>query len=258
MAVQTLEHAADAAAHSPVQSTPSQRTIALTVSAAISLKDASQDAKSAFIKEYPNIDIVLNFGASGMLRQQIENGAPVDVFISAAPKEMDALETKGLLLAGSRRNLVRNEIVLIVPLDSAGIMEFSDLAHPNVTRVAVGEPSSVPAGWYAQEVLQYFEVLAAVKSKAVLAKDVRQVLAYVETGNADAGIVYRSDAFANRRVKVVMEAPKGSHSPIVYPGAVMRASPHPDAAGKFLAYLASESGRQIFAKRGFSVDSRND
>lgn len=239
-------------AHSPAEDcAPSSQRVFLNVSAAISLKDALDEIRTAFKKEHPAVAVVFNVGASGMLQHQIENGAPVDVFLSAAPKHMDALEANGLLLGGTRRDLVRNQLVLIVPKDSAGITGFADLARTNVTRVALGEPSSVPAGQYAQEVLRYFKVLDAVKAKSVLAKDVRQVLTYVETGNVDAGIVYSSDALADRRVMIVAEAPAGSHSPILYPGAVMRASQHPDAAREFLAYLGSESAGQIFERHGF-------
>ncbi|HXN22666.1 MAG TPA: molybdate ABC transporter substrate-binding protein [Candidatus Dormibacteraeota bacterium] len=231
----------------------SREPVSLTVSAAISLKDALEEMRIAFVKQHPAVTITFNFGASGMLQQQIENGAPVDIFISAAPKQMDALDAKGLLLAATRRDVVHNQLVLIVPHDSSGITGFADLARTSVVRVALGEPGSVPAGQYAQEVLRYLKLLDIVNGKSVLAKDVRQVLTYVETGNVDAGIVYRSDALQNHGVKIVAEAPASSHAAIRYPAAVLRSSQHSDAAREFLAYLGGQPAGEIFEKRGFLV-----
>lgn len=246
-----FEQRLGATPHSRVREFSSTDSVSLTVSAAISLKDALDEIKIAFAKQRPSTVVTFNFGASGMLQHQIENGAPVDLFLSAAPKQMDALEAKGLLLPESRRDLVRNQLVLIVPKDSYAITGFADLKRASVTRVALGEPSSVPAGQYAQEALRYFKILDAVKSKFILAKDVRQVLTYVESGNADVGIAYRSDALTDRNVRIVAEAPMDSHSPIRYPVAIIRASRHPHAAREFLAYLCSESAGQVFVKRGF-------
>lgn len=229
----------------------SPKQASLTVSAAISLKDALEEIKLAFEKDHPEIPVILNLGASGMLQRQIENGAPVDVFLSAAPKQMDVLEAKELVLPGTRREILRNTLVLIVPPDSS-ISGFPDLMRSSVTRVALGEASSVPAGQYAQEVLRYFKIFEDVKRKAVFAKDERQVLTYVETGNVDAGIVYGSDALARPRVKIAAEAPEISHSPIRYSAAVIRASRNLEAAREFLAYANSETAKKIFARRGFS------
>lgn len=225
----------------------------LTVSAAISLKDALDDAKQTYTSANPSVAIVANYGASGSLQLQIEQGAPVDVFLSAAPKQMDALETKGLLLEGTRRDLLRNEVVLIVPKDSTlGISSFQDLTHANVKQVALGEPVTVPAGQYAKEVLTSLGIYDAVNSKAILAKDVRQVLTYVETGNVDAGIVYATDAMSSTKVKVVATAPAKSHAPVIYPVAVIKASKNPAAARAFLDFLASPQGVAVFQKYGFT------
>ncbi|HXD91514.1 MAG TPA: molybdate ABC transporter substrate-binding protein [Candidatus Binataceae bacterium] len=229
----------------------------LTVSAAISLKDALDDAKQTYTAANPTVTIVANYGASGSLQLQIEQGAPVDVFLSAAPKQMDALETKGLLLEGTRRDLLRNEVVLIVPKDSTvGISSFQDLTHANVKQVALGEPVTVPAGQYAKEVLTSLGIYDAVNSKAILAKDVRQVLTYVETGNVDAGIVYATDAMSSTKVKVVATAPAKSHAPVIYPVAVIKASKDPVAARAFLGFLASPQGRAVFEKYGFAPATR--
>jgi len=225
----------------------------LTVSAAISLKDALDEAKQTYIAANPNVNIAANYGASGTLEIQIEQGAPVDVFLSAAPKQMDSLETKGLVLEGTRRDLLRNEVVLIVPKDSsAGISSFQDLTRASVKQVALGEPVTVPAGQYAKEVLTSLGIYDAVNSKAVLGKDVRQVLTYVETGNVDAGIVYATDALSSAKVKIVATAPTKSHSPVIYPAAVIKASKNPAASRALLDFLASPRGLAIFQKYGFT------
>jgi molybdate transport system substrate-binding protein len=224
----------------------------LTVSAAISMKDALDEAGQLYGKDHPDVAIAMNYGASGTLELQIEQGAPVDVFMAASPKQMDALEAKGLLLGGTRRNLVQNEVVLIVPKDSKlGLTSFNDLTRADVKNVAIGEPETVPAGQYAKEILTSLGIYDAVKAKAILAKDVRQVLTYVDTGNVDAGIVYATDAATTQKVTVVATAPPKSHSPVIYPGAVIKGSKSPEAAKAFLDYLASPQGVAVFQKYGF-------
>jgi molybdate transport system substrate-binding protein len=226
----------------------------LTVSAAISLKDALDEAKQIYIAENRNVTIAVNYGASGALQLQIEQGAPVDVFFSAAPKQMDALATKVLLLEGTRKDLLRNEVVLIVPKDSSvAISSFQDLTRADVKQVALGEPVTVPAGQYAKEVLTSLGIYDAVNSKAILGKDVRQVLTYVETGNVDAGIVYATDAMSSAKVKVVATAPAKSHAPVIYPAAVIKDSKNAAAARQFLDFLSGPRGRAVFQKYGFGV-----
>jgi len=236
---------------------PQAAKVELTVSAAISLKDALDELKQIYTGENPNASIATNYGASGTLQLQIEQGAPVDVFLSAAPKQMDALETKGLLLEGTRRDLLRNEIVLIVPKDSTQhISSFQDLTRSDVKQVALGEPTAVPAGQYTKEVLTHLGIYEAVSSKAVLGKDVRQVLTYVETGNVDAGVVYATDAQSSSKVRVVTQAPPGSHAPVIYPLAVIKSSKNPVAAKQFADFLASPAATAVFQKYGFSSASR--
>ncbi|GAP99409.1 molybdate ABC transporter substrate-binding protein [Leptolyngbya sp. NIES-2104] len=226
----------------------------LTVSAAASLKDALEQIQPLYEQQQP-VKLTYNFGSSGALQQQIEQGAPADVFISAAPKQMDALQQKGELINETRRDLLRNQIVLIVPRTTTGVASFQDLASDRVRRVGLGEPKSVPAGTYAQEVLTALKLLDAVKPKAVYAKDVRQVLNFVESQNADAGIVYRSDALSSDQVKIVATAPETSHSPVIYPIAVLKRTPNRDAAQKFVQFLSSDAAKAVFGKQGFSVSS---
>lgn len=228
-----------------------QQPASVTVSAAISLKDALDELGRVYEQSHPGAKITFNYGGSGTLEHQIEQGAPVDILISAAEKQMDTLESKGLIVAGTRRNLVANELVLIVPAASSLVRSFQDLARAEVKVVALGESETVPAGMYARQSLEHLGLLAAVQKKTVFAKDVRQVLTYVETGNADAGIVYQTDARISGIVRIVATAPAGSHDPIVYPAAVVRDSRNATAARAFLDFVAGPEARAVFAKYGF-------
>jgi molybdate transport system substrate-binding protein len=223
----------------------------ITISAAISLKEALDEIAQLYRAKAPDTTIHFNLGGSGTLQQQIEQGAPVDIFISASPDQMDALESKGLLLAGSRKDMVRNSVVLIVPKGKQGIASFQDLAAPEVKFIAVGEPKTVPAGKYAEEILTHFGLYEKLKPKFVLGKDVRQVLTYIATGNADAGIVYATDALTSKYVTVVATAPKDSHSPVVYPLAIIKNSKNIEDAKKIADFLASPQATEVFKKYGF-------
>src|ERR1700722_12810569 len=170
------------------QRTAAQAASEVTVSAAISLKDSLDEIGKIYEKEHPGVKISFNYAGSGTLQRQIEQGAPVDIFFSAAEKQMDDLQAKNLIDAGTRRNMVRNQLVLIVPASDTTTHSFQDLANPGVKVVALGEPSTVPAGMYARQSLERLGVGGAVDRKVVLAKDVRAVLTYVETGNANAGM----------------------------------------------------------------------
>ncbi len=225
--------------------------VELTVSAAISLKDSLDEITQLYHAEAPDVVIRFNYGASGTLQRQVEQGAPVDIFVSASPNQMDALESAGLVLSGTRKDIVRNQIVLIVPKGRAGISSFVDLAEPAVKIIAIGEPQTVPAGKYAQEVLTHLGLYDQLKPKYVLAKDVRQVLTYVATGNADAGIVYITDARISDEVTVIATAAEDSHSPIIYPAAVLKASRNTAAAKSFLEFLSGPKARAVFQKFGF-------
>ncbi|HEY6444573.1 MAG TPA: molybdate ABC transporter substrate-binding protein [Candidatus Acidoferrales bacterium] len=233
---------------------PSPQNGNLTVSAAISMKGALDEVDGDYEAANPGVTIATNYGASGTLQLQIEQGAPVDIYLSASPKQMDDLQAKGFLLEGTRRNLLQNEIVLIVPKDSSShISSFQDLARPDVKPIALGEPVTVPAGEYAKEVLTYFGIYGAVTPKALLAKDVRQVLTYVETGDVEAGIVYSTDAASSSKVKVVATAPASSHAPAIYPVAVIKTTKEPTAARAFEDFLLGAQASAIFQKHGFAA-----
>lgn len=224
---------------------------AVNVSAPISLRAALSGVHDAFVAVNPSAEIVLNFGASGALQQQIENGAPVHLFVSAATEPMDALAKKELLEPGTRRDILTNTLVLVAPAGSIGPESFETLGEADMRMVAIGEPKSVPVGKYATEVFAYFKLTEVLRERIVYAKDARQVLTYVETRDADAGVVYGTDALASAKVRVVAQAPAGSHSAIRYPAALIRGSANRKAARDFLEFLSSAEARAIFTKAGF-------
>ncbi|MGH9407337.1 MAG: molybdate ABC transporter substrate-binding protein [Terriglobia bacterium] len=227
------------------------KRVELTVSAAISLTAPLQAIAKLYEKRHPAFSVALNLGASGILEQQIEEGAPADIFISASPREMNELEKQSLIRAASRRNLVSNILVLVCPQGELGITSFRNLVLPRVKRVAIANPESVPAGMYAKQALEYFKVFKEVEPKLLLAGDVRQALAYAETGDADAAIVYLTEAKLSKRVRVVATAPAASHAPVVYPVAVLQRSREAAAAKQFVDFLSGREAQQVFEREGF-------
>jgi len=227
----------------------------ITVSAAISLKNALTEIGELFQQSHPGAKVSFNFGASGDLMAQIKAGAPVDIFVSAALKDMDQLEGEGLIISGSRQNIATNEVVLIQPVNtSCPISSFEDLPRAEINKIAVGNPKSVPAGRYAAEVFQYFQLGEPLKDKLILAENVRQVLDYVARGEVEAGVVYRTDAMTKaKEVKVVAAAPEQSHKPVVYPVGVVKGSKNENAAREFIAAVVSAEGKAVLKKYGFGV-----
>lgn len=240
-----------AAAGTSAASSPTAAPVTLTVSAAASLKDAMEEIKTAYTAQKPNVTITYNFGASGSLQQQIEQGAAVDLFLSAATKQMDALQEKGLILEDTRKNFLENKIVLIAPSDSTKVTKFEDLTSADIKNIGLGQPDSVPVGQYAKDVLTYLKLFDSIEKKVVYGKDVKEVLTWVETGNADAGMVYETDAKVSDKVKIVAAAPEGSHKPVYYPAAVIKASKNVDAAKDFINYLYGSDAKTVFEKYGF-------
>ncbi len=219
----------------PQSPAPPPQKAELNVSAAMGLKEALVDIQKDYEAKHPNVKIVYNLAASGVLQTQIEQGAPADVFISAASKQLDDLQVKKLINSASRRDLVSNELVLIVPKDSTlGLTSFKDLTMAGVKKFGLGAPETVPAGQYGIQVLKAMGIWEDVKDKAVLAKDVRTIVAYAETGNVEAGIVFSTVAATSDKVKVVASAPPGTHEPIVFPGAIMAASKQSQSGRRFL------------------------
>ena len=225
----------------------------LTVSAAVSLKDAFNEIGSLY-KTRTGKTVNFNFGASGALQRQIETGAPVDIFASAGAQQMDALAGRELIDAAGRRDFARNTLVLLAPSDSQlNLTAFADLADARVQKVAVGNPKTVPAGQYTEQVFNNTNLRDKLQAKLVLAEDVRQVLDYVVRGEVDAGIVYATDArSAGDRVRVVATAMEDTHVPILYPVAVIKDSKQKGAAQEFINLVTGAEGQSILRKYGFA------
>ena len=226
------------------------KTIELNISAAASLKEAIADLEAAYTSKNPEVSFVINYGSSGSLQQQIEQGAPCDLFISAGEKQMTALEEEGLLLDGTNKDLVKNSLVLVTSNDSK-ISSIDSLNSDAVSKIALGEPSSVPAGKYADETLTSLAIKDSLNNKLVFAKDVKEVLAWTASGNADAGFVYLSDALSSDGVKIVETISEEYHSPITYPVAIVKDSDDIDAAKAFEDFLFTDEAQEIFEKYGY-------
>ncbi|HEV7300050.1 MAG TPA: molybdate ABC transporter substrate-binding protein [Tepidisphaeraceae bacterium] len=226
----------------------------LTVSAAISLKPALEAMRGDYERATGD-PVSFNFAASGALLAQIKAGAPVDVFISAADRQVDEMLRDGLGDPATRVVVARNQLVLIVPVDGGpAITSLADLATDRVRRLAAGQPKTVPAGDYAAQALAASGLTAAVRDKLVYGNNVRQVLDYVARGEVDAGLVYAMDANdARERVRSIAAVDPSLHEPIVYPAAIVTATPRRAAAERFLAYLTAEPGRRALRDKGFEV-----
>jgi len=225
----------------------------LNVAAAASLTDALQEIKAAY--EKPGGDaLLLNLGASSTLARQIGEGAPADLFLSADEAKMDDLEKRGLVLAGTRRSVLSNVLVVVVPKDSPlAVTSPADLASPRLHALALAEPRTVPAGIYAREYLEKLKLWDRLAGRVVPTENVRAALSAVEGGNADAGIVYKTDAGISKKVRIAWEVPPAEGPRISYPFAVMAGTRRPEAARRLLAYLESPAALAVFRKYGFLV-----
>jgi molybdate transport system substrate-binding protein len=232
-------------------------SVELNVYAAASLTDAMQQIAIAY-KKATGVKISLNLGASSALARQIEERAPADVFLSADEAKMNELEQRGFVLKGTRRSLLSNTLVIVVPTDSRlKIASAQDLAGGQVKAISLCEPQTVPAGIYAQEYLRKIHVWDRVVKKLVPTENVRAALAAVESGNVEAGIVFKTDASVSKMVKVAVEIPAAEGPAISYPVAVLSGSAKVGAARRLVAYLESPAGLEIFRKYGFLIRPGN-
>lgn len=225
----------------------------LLVAAAASLTDVTAEIAARYKEIAPNVSINFTYGSSGALQTQIEEGAPADLFISAATKQMEALSEQNLIVADTKTDLLLNKVVLITPKANIDTNDsFDILAQDTVKTVAIGDPASVPAGQYAEKILTNLGIWNVVKTKANFGTDVRQVLTWVEMGEVEYGIVYATDAAISEDVNVVCEAPEGTSDPIIYPAAVLEGSEHKEEASAFIEYLKGEECMALFEKYGFA------
>ena len=225
----------------------------LSVFAAISLKDALTEIGEAFAAEN-QVNVYYNFAASTTLQRQLEKGASGDVFISASPRQVVALETHGLLEAESRQNLLTNRLVLVS--DEAAEISVETPTHlvvPEISRIAIGHPDIVPAGAYAKEALIHFGLWEALHPKLIFGTDVRATLAYVTAGNVDIAIVYKTDTTLTENINVLYQLPPEAYTPIIYPAVVMKSSLRKQLAHRFITYLQSVEIGEIFEKHGFTL-----
>ena len=241
------------ASNSTPESTAPQ-PVTLNVSAAYSLSNVLKAINTLYTQTNPNVTISANFAASGTLQTQIENGAPADVFLSAAAANMDTLQTKSLIINSTRKNLLYNTLVMIVPNDSTlGLTSFNDLTMSKVTKIAIGDPKSVPAGTYAQKAFDELGITTQIQSKLILGANVTQVLTYVASGNVDTGLVYATDALSSNQVKVVAQAPADINELIVYPAAIIQTTRNQSAAQAYLDFLFSDQAKALFLQYGFTM-----
>ncbi len=227
--------------------------VELNVYAAASLTDALKEIGDSY-KIQTGDKISFNFGASNILARQIEEGAPVDIFISADEMRMDILQKQGLLVNGTRKNLLSNALVIVIAVDSPlNIKSPNELKKADIKKIALAEPQSVPAGIYARQYLQKLGLWEQVIGKIIPTENVRASLAAVESGNVDAGIVYKTDALHSKKIKVVYEVPTADGPRISYPVALLKSSRESESSRKFLVHLESKESDTIFKKHGLMV-----
>lgn len=242
-----------AAALTAAAVTPAAAAQELTFSVAISMKEAIETLGRSFTARQPGVTLRYNLGASGDLQKQIEAGAPIDVFVSAATRQMDELERKGLILSDTRRAFARNVLVVVKPADSGrDLTAVIDLLDPRVTRVAIGNPKTVPAGQYAQESLRAVGIWERLGPKLVFGENVRQVLEYVARGEVDAGFVYATDvAAAGPRVRAAFRPGEETYPSVVYAVAVVASSRQVALARAFVDLLTGAEGQTVLQRLGF-------
>ncbi|MGI2328210.1 molybdate ABC transporter substrate-binding protein [Planococcus sp. YIM B11945] len=222
----------------------------LLVSAASSLTEVMEEAEEAFHKEYPDIELAFNYGSSSKLRSQMQQGAPVDVFLSASEQDMNELTAEQLVAKESVVSFAKNQLVLASNKTFPKNAGFEEQLASTREAIAVGEPDSVPLGRYTKEALEQLGLWKSLEGNLIYAKDARQVLTYVESGNAEVGIMYASDAFVSKKVKGILEFPE-ELPPVVYPAGIAVKSENTEAAEAFLEFLTGSEGQEILERTGF-------
>ncbi|MFZ3589860.1 molybdate ABC transporter substrate-binding protein [Bacillus sp. DJP31] len=224
----------------------------ITISAAASLKDALEEIRDEFTKEYPTIQVSFNFGSSGSLQQQIVQGAPIDLFLSASKEKFELLKQQDLIMKDKSVDILQNSLVLIEKKNANNhVLSFQDIKNNNIQSIAIGLPETVPAGQYAKETFQSIGIWKQIEPKLIYGKDVRQVLSYLETENVELGIVYLTDALTSPKVTVLSTADEKWHSPINYSIGVINNTSHLEETEIFYHFLQRKQVIVIFEKYGF-------
>jgi len=223
----------------------------ITVFAAASLTNALKEIGTRYEKTTGE-KVIFNFAASNTLAQQIQAGAPADLFFSADEAKMDDLDQANLIVRDTRRDLLGNSLVIITPTAGVKITQAGDLTQIAIKHLSLGDPKAVPAGVYAKAWLESAGLWEALQTRIVPAENVRAAMAVVESGNAEAGIVYKTDAAISKKVVIALEIPAAEGPKIIYPAAVLSDSRNKEAARKFLLHLGGKQAAEIFAKFGFT------
>ena len=256
--------AAGCSAQESAETTEQADKTEIVVFAAASMTDTMNEIAEMYKAVEPDVNIVYNFDSSGTLKTQIQEGADCDIFISAAQKQMNQLDinggdenTEGLdfVDTDTRFNLVSNSVVLITPVGNpADVESFEDLASDKVSLIALGN-SDVPVGQYSEEIFNYMGIWDELnsESKITFGSNVREVIAQVEEGAVDCGVVYSTDAATTDKVEIAAAAPEGSHQDVTYPAAVLKTSKNPEAAKAFIDYLKTGECTEVFEKAGFVI-----
>lgn len=247
-----------------VLDTTMESRVQLTMLAAASLTDVTQALAKAYKTKNPDIELIFSYGSSGTLQTQIEEGVRADLFFSAGKKQMTALTEQQLMIQESVKDLLLNRLVLIVPsTESSSVATetttiassdpFENLSSDKVRMIAIGDPAGVPVGQYTKATFEYLGIWNQIEKKLNYGSDVRQVLTWVETGEAEYGVVYETDALTSDKVKIAGIAPDESHDPIVYPIGVLSTSEYPIEARAFIDFLSSPEAVAIFNDYGFTM-----
>ncbi len=240
-------------------------TTTVTVFAAASMTETLNQIAEMYKEVDPSVELVFNFDSSGTLKTQIQEGADCDIFISAAQKQMNQLDATQDTEANpdgldfidheTRFNLVSNSVVLIAPAGNPeDLASFEDVGTDKVKLIALGN-SDVPVGQYSEEIFTNMGIWDQLNAdgKITFGSNVKEVLAQVEEGAVDCGVVYSTDAATSEKVDVVATAPEGTHKPIVYPAAVLKNAPNAEKANEFLAYLKTDACADVFESVGFAI-----
>lgn len=222
----------------------------LLISTASSLTEVMGKMEEEFQMVEPDIELSFNYGSSSKLRSQIEQGAPADLFLSASEKDMDMLQSQQLIESESVVPFAENRLVLASLEEFLETADFAEVILNTEETIAVGEPDSVPLGDYTKQVLASQDLWEPLEGHLIYAKDARQVVTYIESGNAELGIIYSSDAIISREITGTLEVP-GQMDPVVYPGAVVAASQKQQAATAFLEFVKGPKGQAILEEYGF-------
>ena len=226
----------------------------VTVLAAASLTDALGEIIAEYEKD-ADATITASYAGSGDLVQQIQGGAPCDIFVSASKSNMDVLEDEGYINTDTRKDLLINTLTLIATVEKADVVTMDNLTSDEIGMIAIGEPETVPAGKYATQTFESMGIAADLEGRLVYAKDVRAVLNYVESGDADCGFVYRTDAMLldEEAGVIIGDVAEGLHDPVVYPAAILKDASAADAAADFFEFMQSDFAKEVFVKYGFTV-----